>query len=105
MQLSSDKSLLAESKVLILYILYKANKPLTNEEFLKLVLSVTDMNYFYFQQFLLDLLNTKYVISYKKEDLEKDKLEKLQEDLKQAIREERYEDAAKIRDEIKKMSK
>ena len=52
MQLSSDKSLLAESKVLILYILYKANKPLTNEEFLKLVLSVTDMNYFYFQQFL-----------------------------------------------------
>ena len=70
MQLSSDKSLLAESKVLILYILYKANKPLTNEEFLKLVLSVTDMNYFYFQQFLLDLLNTKYVISYKKEDLD-----------------------------------
>ena len=70
MQLSSDKSLLAESKVLILYILYKANKPLTNEEFLKLVLSVTDMNYFYFQQFLLDLLNTKYVISYKKVDLD-----------------------------------
>ena len=33
------------------------------------------------------------------------KLEKLQEDLKQAIKEERYEDAAKIRDEIKKMSK
>ena len=32
------------------------------------------------------------------------KLEKLQNDLKQAIKEERYEDAAKIRDEIKKMS-
>ena len=32
------------------------------------------------------------------------KLEKLQEDLKQAIKEERYEDAAKIRDEIKKTS-
>ena len=29
-------------------------------------------------------------------------LEKLKEDLKQAIKEERYEDAAKIRDEIKK---
>ena len=29
-------------------------------------------------------------------------LDKLQEDLKQAIKEERYEDAAKIRDEIKK---
>lgn len=31
-----------------------------------------------------------------------DKLEKLQENLKQAIKEERYEDAAKIRDEINK---
>ena len=30
------------------------------------------------------------------------KLEKLQQDLKKAIKEERYEDAAKIRDEIKK---
>ena len=30
------------------------------------------------------------------------KIEKLREDLKQAIKEERYEDAAKIRDEIKK---
>ena len=32
------------------------------------------------------------------------KLEKMQEELKQAIKEERYEEAAKIRDEIKKMS-
>ena len=35
----------------------------------------------------------------------KSKLEKLQEDLKQAIKEERYEEAAKIRDEIKKTEK
>lgn len=33
------------------------------------------------------------------------RLEKLQEDLKLAIKEERYEDAAKIRDEIKKEEK
>ncbi len=33
------------------------------------------------------------------------KLDKLQADLKQAIKEERYEDAAKIRDEIKKEEK
>lgn len=32
------------------------------------------------------------------------KLEKLQDELKQAVKEERYEEAAKIRDEIKKMS-
>lgn len=35
----------------------------------------------------------------------KNKLEELQEDLKKAIKEERYEDAAKIRDEIKKEEK
>lgn len=35
----------------------------------------------------------------------RNQLEKLQEDLKQAIKEERYEEAAKIRDEIKKVEK
>ena len=38
-------------------------------------------------------------------DNAKSKLEKLQEDLKLAIKEERYEEAAKIRDEIKKEEK
>ena len=41
-------------------------------------------------------------IKNNKEDKSR-KLEKLNEDLKQAIREERYEDAAKIRDKIKKI--
>lgn len=43
----------------------------------------------------------------KKDDNEKEnsKLKKLQEDLQQAIKEERYEDAAKLRDEIKKIEK
>ncbi|MCI8471033.1 MAG: hypothetical protein HFJ35_06195 [Clostridia bacterium] len=41
-----------------------------------------------------------------KERTEKEvKLEKCQKELKQAIKEERYEDAAKIRDEIKKIEK
>jgi len=39
------------------------------------------------------------------ENKEKSKIEKLQEDLKVAIQEERYEEAAKIRDEIKKLEK
>ena len=34
---------------------------------------------------------------------EKDELKKLKDDLKKAIKEERYEDAAKLRDEIKKV--
>lgn len=35
---------------------------------------------------------------------EESKLDKLQKDLQKAIKDERYEDAAKIRDEIKKLS-
>ena len=38
----------------------------------------------------------------RKDNDKKAKLEQLQEQLKLAIKEERYEDAAKIRDEIKK---
>ena len=59
--LSTDNKTLAENKLIILYILDKINKPIENEALLKLVLSITDMNYFYFQQFLLDLLNTNYI--------------------------------------------
>ena len=40
-----------------------------------------------------------------KEDKSLNKIESLKEDLKQAIKDERYEDAAKIRDEIKKLDK
>ena len=41
----------------------------------------------------------------KEENEKKEKIEKLKEDLKQAVEEERYEDAAKIRDEIKEKEK
>ena len=40
-----------------------------------------------------------------KETTQENKLEKLQKDLKKAIAEERYEDAAKIRDQIKSIDK
>lgn len=68
MKLTSDDETLAENKVLILYVLNKANKPLTNDVLYKLVLSATEMNYFYFQQFILDLINVKYIFSFQKED-------------------------------------
>lgn len=68
MMLSTDNKSLAESKLIILYILDKVNKPIENEALLKLVLSTTDMNYFYFQQFLLDLLNTNYINCEASED-------------------------------------
>ena len=68
MKLASDKDTMAELKALILYILYKINRPITNEEFLKLVLTITDINYFYFQQFLLDLISAEYITSIKLEE-------------------------------------
>lgn len=67
MKLSSDNETLAENKALILYILDKVNKPISNTVLLKLVLLVNNMNYFYFQQFLLDLIENKYILSYQEE--------------------------------------
>ncbi len=68
MMLSSSDKNLAEGKVLILYILNKIGKPVTNEALLKVVCTLTDMNYFYFQQFLLDLVNSGYIIYYSNGD-------------------------------------
>ena len=68
MKLTEDSEKLAENKVLILYILNRLDKPICNDSLLKLVLSVRDMNYFYFQQFLLDLLENNYIIGYTKDE-------------------------------------
>ena len=68
MKLTSDNETLAENKILILYVLNKIGKPISNDSLLNLVLAVTDMNYFYFQQFLLDLLENGYIINYYKDD-------------------------------------
>lgn len=64
MKLSSDNETLAEQKALILYVLDKVNKPISNDDLLRLLISVDNINYFYFQQFLLDLLDNKYIITY-----------------------------------------
>ena len=64
MKLAENKETLAENKVLILYILEKIAKPISNNSLYELVLEAQNMNYFYFQQFLLDLLETKYIKTY-----------------------------------------
>lgn len=69
MKLTSDNETLAENKALILYVLNKVNKPLSNEALLELVLSIENINYFYFQQFLLDLLENKYIVSYEQDNI------------------------------------
>lgn len=68
MKLTEDSSSLAEHKLLVLYILNKIGKPISQKALLELVSSITELNYFYFQQFLLDLIENKYVISYTKDD-------------------------------------
>ena len=64
MKLASDNNSLAEGKVVILYVLDKIAKPVNNNALLKVVSTLTDMNYFYFQQFLLDIIDSGYVIKY-----------------------------------------
>lgn len=61
MKLNSDNDILAENKALILYVLDKVSKPINNDALFKLILSIENMNYFYFQQFLLDLIDNKYI--------------------------------------------
>ena len=68
MKLTGDNETLAENKILILYVLNKVGKAISNDSLLNLVLAVTDMNYFYFQQFLLDLIEKKYILSFEKDE-------------------------------------
>lgn len=67
LKLAQDGEVLAENKVLILYILNKVNEPITNDNLLRLIFSVIDMNYFYFQQFLLDLIEKKFIVCFEQE--------------------------------------
>ena len=50
MKSNSDKNNLAENKVLILYILNRIEKDITNDGLYKIISSVNGLNYFYFQQ-------------------------------------------------------
>ena len=68
MKLTSDNETLAENKVLILYILNNVKEAMTNNSLYKIVLAVVDMNYFYFQQFLLDLIEHKFVMHYQNDE-------------------------------------
>lgn len=70
MKLGADNDTLAENKVLILYLLSLMDKPINNDSLYRLVLSIQEMNYFYFQQFLLDLKTEDYIIGYDKEGIE-----------------------------------
>ena len=62
MKLATNSETLAQKKALILYVLNKVSEPISNDALLKMLISIDNMNYFYFQQFLLDLLENSYII-------------------------------------------
>ena len=56
---------LASNKQLILYILNKINKDLTNSQITQVVLDTEVINYFSLQQFLSQLMESKFLTTYK----------------------------------------
>ena len=59
---------LAENKVLILYLLNKLPDGIKSDNLYKIVSSANNINYFYFQELLTDLIDTNLVGSFTKED-------------------------------------
>ena len=55
---------LAENKVLILYLLNKLQDGIKNDNLYKIVSSANNMNYFYFQELLTDLIESNLVGSF-----------------------------------------
>ncbi len=64
---SDDTTILAENKVLILYILNLSNKEFKQDDLFNIITSINNMNYFYFKQLLTDLIDSNLVGSYTKE--------------------------------------
>ena len=59
---------LAQNKLLLLYIIKKATKPFTNNSISEFVLEKNYMNYFLIQQYLGELVDSKFVEQSKDED-------------------------------------
>ena len=59
---------LAENKVLILYILNIINREITDSDLLKIISPINNINYFYFRDLLIDLVESKLVGTYTKEE-------------------------------------
>ena len=65
---SDSTTNLAENKVLILYILNLINGDIIQDDLFKIISLINNMNYFYFKQLLTDLIDSKLVGIYTKEE-------------------------------------
>lgn len=52
---------LAESKLIVLYAMHKLNMPVTNNQLTNIMIENNIMNYFYLQQYLIDLKNSNFI--------------------------------------------
>lgn len=59
---------LAENKVLILYLLNRLQDGIKSDNLYKIVSSANNMNYFYFQELLTDLIESNFVGSFTKDE-------------------------------------
>ena len=65
---SNNTTTLAENKVLILYILNRIDKDIKQDDLFQIITSINQINYFYFKQLLTDLIDSKLVGTYTKEE-------------------------------------
>ena len=59
---------LAEDKVLILYLLNKIIDGIKNDNLYKIVSSSKDINYFYFQELIADLMSANLICSFEQDE-------------------------------------
>ena len=59
---------LAQDKVLILYVLDNVKHDITESDLFKLISPINNINYFYFKQILADLVDSKLVRTYTKDE-------------------------------------
>lgn len=65
---SDNATTLAENKVLILYILNLINGDIRQDDLFKIISSINDINYFYFKPIIADLIDSKLVGTYTKDE-------------------------------------
>ncbi len=70
MSSSDNTTALAENKVLILYILSQLPNGILEDSLYKIISSVNNVNYFYFKEVLTDLLDSKLVGIFTKDEEE-----------------------------------
>lgn len=70
MSSSDSTTALAENKVLILYILNKLSNGIAEDSLYKIISFINDVNYFYFKEVLTDLLDSKLVGIFTKDEEE-----------------------------------